>query len=72
MISFAGGLPAQELMPAPDFTGLTEDCRQYGPSEGEPALRSLTALNLSSLGLTCGADQLLVTSGSQQGIDLLG
>jgi 2-aminoadipate transaminase len=72
MISFAGGLPAEERMPALDFSGLDEDCRQYGPSEGEPALRSLIAQSLSTLGMACGADQVLVTSGSQQGIDLVG
>ncbi len=71
VISFAGGLPAEELMPALDFTGL-DHCRQYGPSEGEPALRDLIAQNLSGLGMACGADQVLVTSGSQQGIDLVG
>ncbi|RYU62544.1 PLP-dependent aminotransferase family protein [Methylolobus aquaticus] len=72
VISFAGGLPAEELMPALDFSGLAEAGRQYGPSEGEPALRSLIAQNLSALGMECGADHVLVTSGSQQGIDLVG
>jgi DNA-binding transcriptional MocR family regulator len=72
VISFAGGLPAEELMPVLDFAGLADDGRQYGPSEGEPALRSLIAQNLSTLGMTCNADQVLVTSGSQQGIDLVG
>jgi 2-aminoadipate transaminase len=70
VISFAGGLPATEVMPALDFAGLADDCRQYGPSEGEPALRELIAQGLSGLGLDCGADRVLVTSGSQQGIDL--
>jgi len=72
VISFAGGLPADELMPPLDFDGLADDHRQYGPSEGEPALRSLIAQNLSTLGMDCRADQVLVTSGSQQGIDLVG
>lgn len=72
MISFAGGLPAEELMPDLDFSGLTADCRQYGPSEGKPALRALIAQNLCSLGMACSADHVLVTSGSQQGIDLVG
>jgi 2-aminoadipate transaminase len=70
VISFAGGLPADELMPDLDFEGFTGAYRQYGPSEGEPALRSLIAQRLSALGMACGADQVLVTSGSQQGIDL--
>ncbi|WP_454143110.1 aminotransferase-like domain-containing protein [Methylocaldum sp. MU1018] len=72
MISFAGGLPAEELMPVLDFTGLAGDCRQYGPSEGESALRRLIAESLSTLGMDCGGNQVLVTSGSQQGIDLVG
>ncbi|MDV3242084.1 MAG: PLP-dependent aminotransferase family protein [Methylocaldum sp.] len=72
VISFAGGLPADELMPSLDFEGLADDYRQYGPSEGEPALRSLIAQNLSTLGVDCNADRVLVTSGSQQGIDLVG
>jgi len=72
VISFAGGLPADALMPPLDFGGLADDYRQYGPSEGEPALRSLIAQNLSALGMDCGADRVLVTSGSQQGIDLVG
>jgi DNA-binding transcriptional MocR family regulator len=72
VISFAGGLPAQELMPDLDFTGLADAGRQYGPSEGEPALRSLIAQNLSALGIPSDANHVLVTSGSQQGIDLVG
>lgn len=59
-------------MPALDFSELADAGRQYGPSEGEPALRSLIAQSLSALGMACGADQVLVTSGSQQGIDLIG
>jgi DNA-binding transcriptional MocR family regulator len=72
VISFAGGLPADELMPPLNFEGLANDHRQYGPSEGEPALRGLIAQSLSALGMGCSADRVLVTSGSQQGIDLVG
>ncbi|BBA36420.1 aminotransferase [Methylocaldum marinum] len=72
VISFAGGLPAAEVMPPLDFEGLADDYRQYGPSEGEPALRSLIAQNLSTLGMDCSVERVLVTSGSQQGIDLVG
>lgn len=71
MISFAGGLPADELIPTLDFSGLADAYRQYGPSEGEPALRELIGQRLWELGVACGADQVLVTSGSQQGIDLV-
>ncbi|QJD28705.1 aminotransferase-like domain-containing protein [Methylococcus geothermalis] len=72
VISFAGGLPAEELMPDLDFDACAADSRQYGPSEGEPRLRALIAQGLSGLGLRCQADQVLVTTGSQQGIDLVG
>ncbi|WP_255556649.1 PLP-dependent aminotransferase family protein [Methylococcus sp. Mc7] len=72
VISFAGGLPAEELMPELDFGACAADSRQYGPSEGEPALRELIARRLSGLGLRCQVEQVLVTTGSQQGIDLVG
>ncbi|QSA96338.1 PLP-dependent aminotransferase family protein [Methylococcus sp. EFPC2] len=72
MVSFAGGLPADELMPELDFAGLGGPSRQYGPSEGEPVLRELVAQHLLGLGLKTGPDRVLVTSGSQQGIDLVG
>jgi len=72
MISFAGGLPAQETLYKPDVSGLVdEDCWQYGQSEGEPELRELIAQHGRSLGIDCTAEQVLVLSGSQQGIDLV-
>lgn len=72
MISFAGGLPAQETLYKPDMSGLVdEDCWQYGQSEGEPELRALIAENARAMGIDCTADQVLVLSGSQQGIDLV-
>lgn len=71
MISFAAGLPTAGLMPTPDFSGFPVDLRQYGTTEGEPALRQQIARHLNALGLECEADQILVTSGSQQGIDLV-
>jgi DNA-binding transcriptional MocR family regulator len=70
MISFAGGLPDAEsfsdlVLPAPP-----RELLQYGPSEGEPALRARIALELQALGLDTDADRVIVLSGSQQGIDL--
>src|SRR5690606_8703436 len=70
MISFAGGLPAPENLGLPDFGGLPPDILQYGPSEGEPALREAIATGLGAIGLPCAPEQVLVLSGSQQGIDL--
>ncbi len=71
VISFAGGLPAAEIMPDMDFSAAPKDIRQYGPTEGEPRLRELIAQQLCAIGRECAAAQVLVTSGSQQGIDLV-
>jgi len=71
VISFAGGLPAAEVMPDPDLSGVPAAMRQYGASEGEPALRRAVASRLAGQGLDVAPDQVLITSGSQQGIDLV-
>lgn len=71
-ISFAGGLPAQETLYRPPLDGLAEqNCWQYGQTEGEPELRELIAEHGRSLGIDCTVEQVLVLSGSQQGIDLV-
>ncbi|MFC8015743.1 aminotransferase-like domain-containing protein, partial [Streptomyces cinereoruber] len=79
MISFAGGLPAPELF---DVAGmrtaydrvLAENPRQalqYSTTEGDPELRAAVADRLTARGLPTGADDLLVTTGSQQALTLL-
>jgi len=71
VISFAGGLPAAET-----FAGLEaatpppSELMQYGPTEGEPALRAQIAAELQALGIDAPPERVLVLSGSQQGIDL--
>jgi 2-aminoadipate transaminase len=70
MISFAGGLPSPESFAGLDLPPPPRDLLQYGPTEGEPALRARIAEELSALGLDCAPDRVLVLSGSQQGIDL--
>lgn len=71
MISFAGGLPAAETFPDLDL-GAPPAALQYGPTEGDPRLRERIADELAALGLDCGPERILVLSGSQQGIDLVG
>ena len=79
VISFAGGLPAPELFDAAGlreaFARALEDGRagralQYSTTEGDPALRTLIAARLTARGLPTDADDLLVTSGSQQALTL--
>ncbi|MCK5379082.1 MAG: PLP-dependent aminotransferase family protein [Acidobacteria bacterium] len=81
VISFAGGLPAAETFPAEDLIGVTarvlsEDgpqALQYSPTEGFPPLRQEIADRMNcKLGTTVGASEILITSGSQQGLDFTG
>lgn len=72
MVSFAGGLPAPETFPAMNLADVPAKWLQYGPTEGDPELRQCIAENLNALGLQCRPEQVLILSGSQQGIDLVG
>ncbi|MFJ7124827.1 PLP-dependent aminotransferase family protein [Streptomyces sp. NPDC098101] len=79
VISFAGGLPAPELFDVAGMRAaydrvLTENPRhalQYSTTEGDPELRTAVAGRLTARGLPTDADDLLVTTGSQQALTLL-
>ena len=71
MISFAGGLPAVDSFPQFSLEAMPQPMLQYGPSEGEWELRQRVADDLQARGMRCGAEQVLILSGSQQGIDLV-
>ncbi|MBP8814751.1 MAG: PLP-dependent aminotransferase family protein [Laribacter sp.] len=71
VISFAGGLPATDLLPKLNWSSVPFDTEQYGMSEGEPALREAIARDAQKLGIRCTKDQVLVLSGSQQALDLV-
>jgi 2-aminoadipate transaminase len=79
IISFAGGLPAGELFPTERFAEackkvLAENARvalQYGPTEGYMPLRDMIAQNLNRYGIPASPDNVLLTSGSQQALDLI-
>jgi 2-aminoadipate transaminase len=80
MISFAGGLPDPAIFPVDEFAASAEvlgtegrAALQYGASEGYgPLLDVLRPWMTDHLGREIPADQLLVTTGSQQAADLLG
>lgn len=81
VISFAGGLPAPEFFPAKALAELTRElleeegprALQYSTTEGHPPLREHIAARLNALwGTSHGAGEILITSGSQQGLDLVG
>ncbi len=79
MISFAGGLPAPDAFPVEAFAACAEvlatrgrELLQYGASEGAPELREVLLEGMAAhLGRELAGDELLVTTGSQQGLDLL-
>ncbi|WP_261558733.1 PLP-dependent aminotransferase family protein [Frankia tisae] len=79
VISFAGGLPAPELIDAAGIRRaydqvLTDDPRrvlQYSTTEGDPELRAAVATRLGRRGLPTDPDDLLITTGSQQALTLL-
>jgi 2-aminoadipate transaminase len=80
MISFAGGLPAPECFPTEELMAAAERvlverpvaALQYGPTEGYRPLRELLTTLMRGRGLSIPADQILMLSGSQQGLDAIG
>ncbi len=70
VMSFAGGLPAEAMLPKVDWAEMPVSMGQYGMSEGEPALREKIAEEARKLGVPCDASQVLIVSGSQQTLDL--
>ena len=80
IISFAGGLPAPDVFPVKRFEEachkvLTEhgaQALQYGATEGYQPLREMIAHNIARYGIVANAENVLITSGSQQALDLIG
>ncbi|KPC33354.1 Aminotransferase [Pseudomonas syringae pv. cilantro] len=70
-MSFAGGLPAESMLPKVEWADMPVALGQYGMSEGELALREALAAEARALGIiACEASQVMVVSGSQQTFDL--
>lgn len=78
IISFSGGFPAPEFFPTEELkkiTNLVLDkyssvSLQYGASEGYTPLRQVIAKErMSKVNVDCSGDNILITSGSQQGLD---
>ncbi len=78
MISFAGGYPASALFDADGLATAAERayakparCLQYGPTDGLPELKAALIARMAARGAACRPEELVVTTGSQQGLDLL-
>jgi 2-aminoadipate transaminase len=80
MISFAGGIPAPELFPVEETARATaivlerhgREALQYGATEGLAPLRDWIARRFSRPGFEVRRENVMLVTGSQQGLDLLG
>lgn len=81
IISFAGGIPDPALFPKAEFAAAFSDvlsgdqataALQYSVSEGYKPLRDWIAAQMAEIGVPCTAENILITSGSQQALDYLG
>ena len=80
IISFAGGMPAPELFPVKEiaeayakvFDERGQAALQYSTTEGWRPLREWIARRMQKRDIATTADRVLITTGSQQGIDLVG
>ena len=79
IISLAGGLPDTSTFPAEDFAALmarvavdsSAQALQYGPTEGAEDVKECIATVMAAEGMHVETDELLVTTGGQQVIDLV-
>jgi 2-aminoadipate transaminase len=81
LISLAAGYPAPEVFPWDDLQSITADLLarrdgntlQYGATRGyRPLIEHLLAATLKARGITGTFEQVIITTGSQQGLDLVG
>ena len=80
IVSLAGGLPSPDSFPIEAMREATarvlreapREALQYAASEGFAPLREWVAEHLAEQGMTVDAAQVLITTGSQQGLDLVG
>jgi 2-aminoadipate transaminase len=80
IISFAGGLPAPEVFPLQRCADAAHRvlstngsiALQYGPTEGYPPLRRFICEQMARYGIKAAPDNVLITTGSQQALDLIG
>lgn len=80
IISFAGGLPAPDVFPVDEFRSACDvvlsevgaQALQYSTTEGYLPLREMIARHTARYGIKVTPDNIMITSGSQQALDLIG
>ena len=79
VISFAGGSPSPETFPAERLAAIAERvvrekrevALQYGPTRGLPRLCEFVASLCRARGIACTSEEVILTTGSQQALDLI-
>lgn len=82
IVSFAGGIPDPALFPNAEvqaaYTSVLSDpalsgaALQYSVSEGYLPLRQWIVRHMAGLGVACSTENIVITCGSQQGLEFLG
>lgn len=80
IISFAGGLPAPDYFPIEEIKAAArrviekhgKEALQYGVTEGYLPLREMLVRHMRRYGVICAVENILITTGSQQALDLIG
>lgn len=80
MISLSGGMPEVSLVPAGTVASAAHDAvlhegtaaLQYGSSEGRAEIRNVVAELMAEIGVRLRPDDIAITAGAQQALDLLG
>src|SRR5215210_2513318 len=79
VVSLAGGMPYLRALPLHDIAALVErvvaeqgtEALQYSSGQGDPGLREQICTVMSKVGITAHPDEVVVTAGSQQALDLV-
>lgn len=80
VISFAGGMPAPDVFPVEEVLDACQkvlrdkgaQALQYGATDGYKPLREMIARHTTRYGIEISPANIMITSGSQQALDLLG
>jgi 2-aminoadipate transaminase len=78
IISFGGGMPSPHSFPVKIIDKIVDkvlrthgpEALQYGPTEGLKELREAIVKRVRKKGIKCGIDEIIITTGSQQVLDL--
>jgi len=79
LISFSGGFPAPQSFPVEELKGIIQEVMeteasnalQYGATEGDNLLRTMLVERYKSMGMELSLENLIITTASQQGLDLI-